>query len=183
MLYVLFVAMHLLFTSNAIKAKITKYMPPQLYRSTYMTVCGVMLIAIMFLWRPMGHTAWTWSVYNGNVTSMIYTVLYWGLMAVPVYVYKMFGFMETTGIRDLKLSVREMNNLSLERQCWYSEAGLFQYVRHPAMTATILAVFMNPELSYDGLLYGTAMLVLAVIGFTLREKRMVEMFGDRYRKY
>jgi len=51
------------------------------------------------------------------------------------------------------------------------------------MSAAILAVFMNPELSYDALLYGTAMLVLAMIGMTLREKRMVEMFGEKYRKY
>jgi len=183
MLYVLFVAMHLLFTSNAIRTKVTNYLPPQMYRSTYMTICGSMLLAIMFLWRPMNHTAWTWSVYNGHVTSMIYSVLYWGLMSVPIIVYKQFGFLETTGIRDLNLSVREMSNLPAEKLCWYSEKGLFKYVRHPAMSAAILAVFMNPELSYDALLYGTAMLVLAVIGMTIREKRMVEMFGDKYRKY
>lgn len=61
--------------------------------------------------------------------------------------------------------------------------GLYQYVRHPIYTFSLLFIWLNPTLSVNSLAYYLGMTAYFIIGAYFEERKLLREFGAEYAAY
>ena len=70
-----------------------------------------------------------------------------------------------------------------EGQAQFVSDGLYAWVRHPIYTASLLALWVTPNLTSTHLLFGLLATLYILIGIQFEERKLLREFGQRYTDY
>ena len=61
--------------------------------------------------------------------------------------------------------------------------GLYQFVRHPLYTFSLLVLWLSPEMSLNSFIVYTALTVYILIGIIFEERKLLREYGQAYAAY
>ena len=62
-------------------------------------------------------------------------------------------------------------------------SGLYQFVRHPLYTFSLLILWFSPSMSRNSLLVYSALTIYVLIGIIFEERKLLHEFGQEYANY
>ncbi len=175
----LYGALHSLLASNTAKAFATRQVGPDAYRRFYRLfynlVAVVTIMAVFILVSLLPDRA----IYRIPAPWLFLTILVQILAAVAVLSGVMqTGAMEFLGIQQILSSAP--SSADPEKLV---VSGLYRWVRHPLYTATLLFLWLAPQMSWNMLALDIGFSAYLFIGTIFEERKLVEQFGDAYRQY
>ncbi|MHB8894777.1 MAG: methyltransferase family protein [Candidatus Geothermincolia bacterium] len=175
-LLTLFGLQHSIMARQKFKKWLTRFIPEQFERSVYVILSSAVMAAIMFHWQPLKHPVW-------NVTQGYLAVVFYGLFAAGCLVLShsviVIGGADLIGFRQIGRALRKAPDVPPE----FTTPGLYQYVRHPMMTGTLLVFWATPLMSVGHVFFAAAMTCYVLVGISLEERDLIVVYGERYRNY
>jgi len=175
-LLVLFGMQHSIMARQTFKKWSTRFIPEQFGRSFYVILSSAVLAAMMFHWQPLKHPVW-------SATQAYATTLCYGLFAAGCLILGhsvlVIGGADLLGFRQ---SGRSFRNAPYEPQ-EFTTPGLYQYIRHPMMTGTLLVFWSTPSMTVGHFLFAAAMTCYVLVGISLEERELINLYGEKYRSY
>lgn len=163
-LFTLFALHHSAMARTGAKAWISKRIPAELERSTYVWIASLMFLAVCWLWQPLPGTAWE---VTGLLKWPMFAVLAVGL-ELTERAARQIGVWELAGVRQP----------SRERKVEFRVTGPFGIVRHPIYLGWVLMVFAAPHMTNSRLLFAVISTAYLVAAIPWEEASLVEAFGE-----
>lgn len=173
LILVLFGLHHSIAARSSFKEKLTKFMPAEIERSTYVLISGVFMFVICFFWQPLAGTVW--SIDNRIVFLILKTIhiLGWLILVVATFEIDHFHLM---GLKQsFSLDTPESDKLK--------ENFLYRIVRHPIQTGVLMGIWSTANMSMTQLMLSSCLSVYIFIGLYYEEKSLISNFGDLYLDY
>ena len=171
--WTVYFALHSILASEAVKNRVASLFPALFtrYRLIYNLVSLVGLIVVLLkLATTPSHLMWPASPTLQFVALVLAT---WGILVIRL-AFRQYDIREFLGI--LKENELESN---------LSQGGVLKHVRHPIYSGTILIVcgffLFNPKVL--NLVTLGCVVIYILIGMHLEELKLIQQFGDTYRKY
>jgi len=175
-LMLLFGLTHSIMARPHFKQAVTRVVPPALERSTYVVVATAALALLMWQWRPLPSLVWrverpslVAALWLGNGVS-------WAAAGIATFLIDHF---ELFGVNQALAGFRRA---SLERRGFITPL-FYKYVRHPMMTALLLAFWLAPRMSVGHLLLALGMSAYILIGVHFEERSLLRELGHAYVQY
>lgn len=166
-LLTVFALHHSLLARPAAKRWVTKWVPADLVRSAYVWVASLLLMAVTWLWVPIGV-----DVYRAS-----------GAMHVLLLSAQVVGIaLSILCVR--KISVSELAGLAEPKPTdVLQHDGPYRFVRHPLYSGWVLIFFGTPLMTGDRLLFATVTTAYLLIAMPFEEAGLTSQFGNRYLEY
>lgn len=168
-LFTLFALHHSVMARTGAKAWISRMIPAELERSTYVWIASLMFLAVCWLWQPLPGTAWE---VTGLLKWPMFAVLAVGL-ELTERAARQIGVWELAGVRQA----------NRERPVEFKVTGPFGVVRHPIYLGWVLMVFGWPDMTNSRLLFAVISTAYLVAAIPWEEASLIEAFGEKYRTY
>ena len=174
-LLLLFAAQHSVMARRPVKARLRRWVPEALERTTYVLAADACLVLLLALWQPWGEQVW--SVHGiGAVALWSLCAAGWLLAGASTFAVdhlELFGLRQAgwAGPRDAGAT----SSLSVR--------GLHALVRHPLMTGIVLAFWATPRMSASHLLFALASTAYVAVGIAFEEHDLRRTFGVAYDDY
>jgi protein-S-isoprenylcysteine O-methyltransferase Ste14 len=172
--WLLFSLLHSIFASEKCKRSVEVVMKKKYkyYRVLYSLFAFISLSSIV-VYHISINTIMLWNVQPIEVIFSIAGIITGAF--VMIFFAKKF-FFELSGA-DVFIETKRSENLIKE--------SLYNYVRHPLYTATLLLIwnifFLHPSLS--NLISASCITVYTIIGIHFEEKKLISNFGESYIQY
>lgn len=176
LLLALFAVQHSVMARRQFKAWWTQFVPKPVERSTYVLLSSICLLLLFWLWRPM--PAIVWEVEDPDLAATIATLSFggWILVFASTFLinhFELFGLNQVTH----HLMDRELPLPHFRTPLFY------KFVRHPLYLGFIIAFWAAPVMTVGHLLFASVTTIYILIGISLEERDLIEVFGDQYRQY
>ena len=171
-----FAVQHSLMARPAFKAWWTKFVPPQVERSTYVLFASLALILLFWQWRPLATPVW--SLQSEPAVLALWTVFWLGWATVLLSTFLINHF-DLFGLRQVWAYRRNKAIPPAE----FRTPLFYRVVRHPLYLGFIIAFWAAPTMSQGRLLFALATTAYILIAIQLEERDLLNAFGDRYRDY
>jgi protein-S-isoprenylcysteine O-methyltransferase Ste14 len=173
----LFAAQHSGMARKGFKSVLTRLVPAEMERSTYVFATCAALGLMYWQWRPMTETIW-------SVDSAIGQGLIWALYAlgwaVVFLATVMIHHFDLFGMRQTWMAFRGRRYTDLG----FRMPGFYRFVRHPIQVGFLLAFWAAPHMTAGRLFF--AVVTTGYIFFAvkvLEERDLIREMGDKYRNY
>lgn len=166
---------HSLMARRAFKRWLTKRVPEAAERSTYVLATSALFLLLYWQWKPIPRVLWS----VGGVGGSLLTGLYGSMWAIVLRASFAIDHFELFGLRQAWDHFRG-RGLAAPR---FQTPLLYRVVRHPIVTATLIAYFAAPTMTLGRLVFAITMTAYALVGLTLEERELVRLFGEEYRSY
>jgi protein-S-isoprenylcysteine O-methyltransferase Ste14 len=167
---------HSVMARPGFKAWLTRFVPSEIERSTYVLVSNVVLIVLILLWQPIGETVW--DVRNPVARNALWALFGIGWLMVPA-VSLLINHFDLFGTRQVWLNLRGQ----VYTQLPFRTPGLYSLVRHPLYIGWMIAFWATPTMSAGHLLFAGLMTAYMLVAIPIEERDLIQVFGDRYRSY
>jgi len=175
-LVLLFGLQHSVMARPAFKARWTRLVPTQIERSTYVLASCLVLILLMWFWRPIDIVIWNLTNPIGYWVAMALFATGW--LLVPLVSLAISHF-DLFGVRQVWLHFTGQPYASLAfRTPWP-----YSVVRHPLYIAWGIAFWATPTMTLGHLLLAAGMSAYMVAASRVEEQDLVDYFGDVYENY
>ena len=176
LLMTLFAVQHSVMARRQFKDWWTQYVPKSVERSTYVLVSSLALALLCWQWRPM--PAVLWQIDNPQIAMAVMVLSFVGFLVLLSSTFLINHF-ELFGLHQVanNLAGRPMPAPRFRTPLYY------QFVRHPIYLGFIIAFWAAPTMTVGHLLFAAVTTAYIVVGASLEERDLVEMFGDDYRRY
>jgi protein-S-isoprenylcysteine O-methyltransferase Ste14 len=169
LLFSVFALHHSLFARDGVKAALGTIVPDRWWRTVYVSVASLLLIAACLLWRRVGGTlfdAGGWAARAHAAAQLL------GLALIA---------RSTAAIDPLELAgIRRPDRTS---SGGLQTTGLYGWVRHPLYLGWVLAVWGAGHMTGDRALFAGISTLYLVLAVPYEERALVAAFGDEYRRY
>lgn len=176
LLLLLFGMQHSVMARRAFKKWLKRFIPEQFERSIYVILSSTAFAVLFLFWQPLKQPVW-------SVTHAGFAPLFYGLFAAGCLVLShsvlVIGGADLLGFRHVGRSFRDENYVPLA----FTTPGLYKYIRHPMMTGTLLVFWATPEMSVGHVLFAAAMTCYVLVGISLEERDLINLYGEQYRNY
>lgn len=171
----LFAVQHSVMARPAFKRALTRVIPADAERSTYVLAASAALALLLWQWRALPQTFWS---VEGATAATITAVswLGWAMVLVSTFLISHFHLF------GLSQGFAELLRRHLPEQ-EFSTPFLYRYLRHPIYAGFILAFWAAPVMSVGHLLFAVATTGYILVGIWLEERDLVAHFGQRYVQY
>jgi len=172
----LFAAQHSVMARKSFKHWWARFIPRSVERSTYVLCASLTLLLLFWQWRPM--PAIVWNIQEPDMAMVIATASFvgWVIVFTSTFMINHFElFVLNQGASNL--AGREMPAPALRTPLFY------RFVRHPIYLGFMIAFWAAPVMSAGHLLFAAASTAYILVGIKLEERDLIDMFGDRYRRY
>jgi methanethiol S-methyltransferase len=154
----------------------TKIVPASVERTTYVLFASLALALLLWQWRPM--PAIVWQITSPGIATAVTALGFvgWFVVLTSTFLinhFELFGLHQVTN----NLAGRAMPAPRFRTPLYY------QFVRHPIYLGFIIAFWAAPTMSLGHLLFAAVTSIYIVVGATLEERDLIDVFGDDYRKY
>ena len=167
---------HSLMARKSFKRWWTQWIPAAAERSTYVLVSSLLLLLLLWQWRPM--TADVWAVQQPWLRTLIWAVYGIGhgvvlLSSFLINHFELFG---------LEQSYMQWRNRAAAAPTFKTPL-LYRIVRHPLQLGLLIAFWATPDMTVGHLLFAAGMTGYMFIGLYFEERGLVAEFGDTYQEY
>jgi protein-S-isoprenylcysteine O-methyltransferase Ste14 len=173
----LFAVQHSVMARKGFKKILTRFVPTEMERSTFVFATSAVMGLMFWQWRPMPQAIWSFESTAGQALMWTLCAAGWGIVLLStlmVHHFDLFGMRQTwlafTGQRYTPVGFRM--------------PGFYRIVRHPIMVGFLLAFWATPTMTEGHLLFSamtTGYIFFAVK--VLEERDLIRELGDRYRMY
>jgi protein-S-isoprenylcysteine O-methyltransferase Ste14 len=172
-----FLLPHSIMARPRFKRWLTRFVPAQLERSTYILVAGLTLLLLVWQWRPI--TAVLWSFDAGFPTHLAYAsyALGWIMMLISTVSIDHLTFF------GLRPAWQGLVGTAAKHSAGLSQHGFYGYVRHPISLGWMLVLVSTPTMSLGHLMFATVMVAYILLVTPLEEQDIEDELGDQYRAY
>ena len=176
-LVALFGLQHSVMARPGFKQQLTKIIPSEAERSTFVLAASLVLILLFVAWRPMPQLVW--SLENPVVVSVLSALSWvgWSMVLLSTFLishFHLFGLSQGFA-RVLKLKDQETAH--------FVTPLFYRWMRHPIYVGFMIAFWATPTMSLGHLIFASAMTVYIVIGVWYEERDLITEFGERYLHY
>ncbi|MBW4519098.1 MAG: isoprenylcysteine carboxylmethyltransferase family protein [Scytolyngbya sp. HA4215-MV1] len=154
----------------------TQFVPKPVERSTYVLFSSLCLIALFYLWQPIGGIIW--SVTNATGVAILYAVFASGWLLVLVSTFLIHHF-DLFGLRQVWLYLRGKDYTQLT----FATPGPYKYVRHPLYVGWLLAFWSTPTMTVTHLVFALITTAYILVAIQLEERDLVNAYGKAYADY
>jgi protein-S-isoprenylcysteine O-methyltransferase Ste14 len=175
-LIALFGVQHSVMARPTFKKWWTQFVPQPIERSTYVVISNLLMMLLMWQWRPIGGIVW--DVTHPVGRTSLHALFALGWLMVPA-VSLMINHFDLFGTRQvwLHLSGREYANLPFRTPLMY------RIVRHPLYVGWMIAFWATPTMTLTHLLFAAGLTAYIFVAIPFEERNLVEHFGEDYRAY
>jgi methanethiol S-methyltransferase len=167
---------HSVMARPAFKARWTRIVPQPIERSTYVLASCLVLIALIWLWRPIDVVIWNINSPVGWWLAM--TLFAVGWLLVPLVSMAISHF-DLFGVRQVWLHLlgREYTSLAFRTPLPYN------MVRHPLYIGWAIAFWATPTMTLGHLLFAITLTAYMVLAAHIEERDLIHHFGVKYHEY
>jgi protein-S-isoprenylcysteine O-methyltransferase Ste14 len=175
-LLVLFGLPHSLMARRKFKQEWTRIVPPAAERSTYMLQASLLLLLLMWQWRPMPVVVW--HVDDAVANGLLWMVFWLGWLIAFISTFLINHF-ELTGLQQVYAYWRGKEIAPPK----FRTPFLYKIVRHPLQFGFLLACWSTPHMTAGHLIFALGMTGYILIGLYFEERDLARHFGNAYREY
>jgi protein-S-isoprenylcysteine O-methyltransferase Ste14 len=159
---------HSVFARDSLKRVMTRLVPAELVRSTYVWIASGLLIAVCAWWRPIGGR-----IYDdrGGAGSLAHALVQLAGLALIARAVATIDPLELAGIRPAS----ESDGLQV--------GGPYRLVRHPLYLGWVLVVFGAAHMTGDRLAFAVITTIYLVAAVPWEERSLSAAFGAEYADY
>lgn len=172
----LFAVQHSVMSRKGFKARLTRFIPTVIERSTYVLISSLILVLLFWLWQPITVSVWT---VESPLARALITGVFWIGWAVVFVATLLISHFELFGLRQTLDNLRGI----APRVQPFKTPALYKIVRHPLYLGFLIAFWATPDMTAGHLLFALAFTAYLFIGAHLEEKDLVVLFGETYRRY
>lgn len=167
---------HSLAARPGFKIRLARVVPPATERSTYVLVASLLLLLLIWQWRPIGGDVWH---LEGPVLRGVIHGVYAGGWALVLVSSFLINHWELFGVSQVLRAWRGLPQPAPE----FHLPVLYRLVRHPMHTGVMVVCWAAPTMTLGHLLFASVMTVYIFVGSELEENDLQRVFGDAYRRY
>ena len=170
-----FAVVHSLILLPAIRSRISRLMPPQLYGSVFAVATCATLWPMFLFWRASTHTFWE-ATGSAGVAIQVCFYLSWVALFLSL---RISGFGYQTGWTQWLYWFRRE---PLPRRP-LSVNGPYRWMRHPAYLSFMGLIWFTPRMTADHVVLTAIWTAYIFVGSYLKDRRLLFYAGDAYRNY
>jgi protein-S-isoprenylcysteine O-methyltransferase Ste14 len=175
-LLALFAIQHSVMARRWFKERLTRVIPWAIERSTYVLASSLVLLLLIWQWRPIGIEVW--SVENPVGQVVLWTAFAMGWVTVFVSTclinhFDLFGLRQVT----LPLLGKPYTPVSFRTPL------LYRHVRHPLYLGWLLAFWATPHMTLAHLLFAIATTGYILLAIRFEERDLIAEHGSTYENY
>jgi methanethiol S-methyltransferase len=175
-LILLFGLQHSIMARGWFKRALTLLIPTRVERATYVLASNVVLVFLIWQWRPMPTVLW--SIESPVVAALLWIVNALGWLGVPASSFMIDHF----DLFGVKQAFQGWRRASFERKGFVTPL-FYRYVRHPIMTSLLVGLWVTPHMTVGHLLLSAGMSVYTLVGVHFEERALAEELGLAYERY
>ena len=176
LLICVFAVQHSAMARKQFKQWWTQFVPAAVERSTYVLFSSLALALVFWQWRPM--PARVWLIADPRIAMAVTGLSVFGWMIARSSSFLLSHF-EMFGLHQVanNLIGRQMPPRRFRAPVFY------KLVRHPIYLGFIIAFWVAPTMTVGHLLFAAATTAYILVGICLEERDLVDLFGNKYRRY
>ena len=162
----LFALQHSVMARPAFKRLLTRIVPVEAERSTYVLASSLALLLLFWKWRPLGGTVW--EVQNSLGASLFYAAYAFGWVLVLLATVVINHF-DLFGLRQVWLHLQGRPQSALK----FATPLLYRVVRHPLYVGWITVFWSTPVMTVTHLIFALATTVYILVAIQLEERDLM----------
>lgn len=174
-LLALFAVQHSGMARPAFKRWLTRYIPKEAERSTYVLLSTLCLALMMWLWAPLGGVVWNVTTQWAAITL---TSLYIGSWLFLLYASFLLDHFDLFGLRQVFYGLKGEQSPDLE----FQTPAMYRIVRHPIYLGWLGIIWITPTMTVTHLVFAAVSTAYIMIGVFF-EERDLEAVHPEYAEY
>jgi protein-S-isoprenylcysteine O-methyltransferase Ste14 len=172
----LFVLQHTIMARRWFKAWWTRVIPASMERSTFVLAASLILMLLVWQWRPLPGVVWHVGDPAGRVARIALSLLGWAIVFASSW---MVSHLDLFGLRQVacRLIGRPYEPIGFRLR------GLYRVVRHPLMVGFLIAFWATPTMTWGRLLFAGLCTAYILFGTWIEERDLIAEHGERYEAY
>ncbi len=167
LLFTAFALHHSVLARPFAKRLVSRALPANLMRSSYVWVASILQFAVCVGWQPVGRT-----LYHAT-----------GLAAVAAGAVQAIGLV-IAALAVRRISVFELGGLDSSHASGSLEAtGPYRFVRHPLYLGVVLLLAGSAHMTADRLLFAGLSTLYILVAMPFEEAGLEAQFGTQYAEY
>ncbi|MGY4395811.1 protein-S-isoprenylcysteine O-methyltransferase Ste14 [Sphingomonas sp. UYAg733] len=175
-LIALFGVQHSVMARPAFKRAWTRIVPEPIERSVYVLAASLVLILLLWQWRPIPATLWL--VQAPALAGILWALFGLGWLVVLLSTFLISHF-ELFGLKQIWGHLRGQGAVAPT----FRTPFFYRLVRHPLYSGFILAFWATPHMTIGHLVLAVGTFVYILIAIHHEERDLVDLFGDKYESY
>jgi len=172
-LLALFAVQHSVMARRSAKAQLSRWVPAELERTTYVLATNACLALQLALWQPWGGEVWH---LHGPAAVALWLLCGAGWLLAIASTFAV-DHLELVGLRQAGWARPRVADGGLQ------VGGLHAVVRHPLMTGLLLAFWATPHMGASHLMFAIASTGYIALGIRYEERDLRRTFGTSYEEY
>jgi len=176
-LLLLFALQHSIMARPAFKLLLTKFIPEEAERSTYVLASSLALILLFWQWRPLGGVVW--DIQNQTGRALLYGGYAFGWLLV-LFASFVINHFDLFGLRQVTSFLMGQPKSELR----FVTPFLYRIVRHPLYVGWFCAFSFTPSMTVTHLFFALVTSAYILVAVRLEERDLMRMHPEyaEYRK-
>jgi protein-S-isoprenylcysteine O-methyltransferase Ste14 len=174
-LLTIFAVHHSVMAREPVKRRLATVIPVEAERSTFVLVASLLLVLLLWQWRPVDGTVWTLDA--GPARGLVWAVFGLGWV-IAIGATFMIDHADLVGLRQAGGRGESDHPAPQFREPW-----LYARVRHPMMLGLLIAFWATPTMTAGHLLFAVAATAYIVVGTRFEERDLRRQLGVAYVEY
>jgi len=170
-----FAIQHSVMARQGFKRAWTQVVPRHLERPTYVLAASLLLMLVLWQWRPIPQTVWELH----GVAATVLSVTFWLGWAVLLTSTFLINHFELFGLKQVWTYLRGKEH----KEAKFRTPSLYKVVRHPLYLGFVIAFWSAPRMSVGHLIFAIATTGYILLGIYFEERDLVKAHGQAYRSY
>lgn len=171
-----FAVQHSVMARPGFKRWLTRTVPADIERSTYVLASNLVLALLFWQWRPIPAVIWD---VGPPVARGALWALFWVGWLIALTSTFMVSHLDLFGLRQVYSAWRAQPYRPVEFRVF----ALYRLVRHPLMLGFVIAFWATPTMTVGHLLFAAAATGYILIALQLEERDLIAAIGEDYQHY